>query len=356
MTSSTTSSGRAAAEQAATPPGERTAGPVSAPATAAALAATRRRELRVVAVLALLALAAVAGFAFVGLTGNWEFALGIRFRKIATMTVVGIAIAWSSVLFQTVTGNRILTPSIMGFDQLFVLVQTVIVFLFGALALSSADPRPMFAGQVALMVGFAGLLHRWLFGRRGRDLYVLVLAGVVCGSLFGSLSSLAARLINPNDFVVLQDALFASFNQVDPRLLAVSALLIAAMAVWTLRLRRRLDVVALGRDHALNLGVNHASVVNRTLVIVAVQVSVATALVGPITFLGLLVANLARQLTGTFRHGAVLPASALIAVITLVGGQLLLERVFTMNTALSIIINFVGGVYFIALLIRESRR
>jgi iron complex transport system permease protein len=343
MTTTTTTSGTPVAAGTAVP-------------TAAAFAAARRRERRTLAVLALLALAAVAAFAFAGIKGNWEYALVIRSRKIATMAVVGVAIAWSSVLFQTVTGNRILTPSIMGFDQLFVLIQTVIVFLFGALALATADQRLLFSGQVAAMAGFSTLLHRWLFGRRGRDLYVMVLAGVIFGTLFGSLANLAARLINPNDFVVLQDSLFASLNQVDPGLLGFSALLIGAMAAWTLRLRRRLDVVALGRDHAINLGVDHAAVVNRALVIVAVLVSVATALVGPITFLGLLVANLARQLVGTFRHGVLLPAAALIAVITLVGGQLILERIFTMDTALTVIVNFVGGVYFIALLIRESRR
>ncbi|WP_067172021.1 iron chelate uptake ABC transporter family permease subunit [Microtetraspora niveoalba] len=324
--------------------------------SSSARAARRRRERRVLTALALLAAAAVAGFCLIGLAGNWEYALGIRFRKIATMVVVGVAVAFSSVLFQTVTGNRVLTPGIMGFDQLFVLIQTLVVFLFGALALSSADPRLLFAGQVAVMVFFAVALYRWLFGRRARDLYVLVLAGVVFGTLFGSLSSLASRLINPNDFVVLQDSLFASFNQVDPGLLTLSAVLVAATAVWIARLARRLDVVALGRDHALNLGVDHASVVNRSLVAVAVLVSVSTALVGPITFLGLLVANLARQLTGTFRHGTVLTAAALLSVTVLAGGQLVLERVFTMNTALSVIINFVGGAYFIALLIRESRR
>ncbi|WP_232835804.1 iron chelate uptake ABC transporter family permease subunit [Actinocorallia populi] len=315
-----------------------------------------RRERRVLLVLAGLAVAAVAGFCFIGLVGNWEYALGIRTRKVAAMVVVGTAIAVSSVLFQTVTGNLILTPGIMGFDQLFVLVQTLIVFLFGALALTSADPRLLFAGQVAAMVLFAGGLYRSLFGRDRKDLFVLVLAGIVFGTLFGSLSSLAARLINPNDFVVLQDSLFAGFNQVDPSLLGLSAVVVAATAVWTARLSSRLDVVALGRDYALNLGVGHASVVNQALVVVAVLVSVATALVGPLTFLGLLAANLARQLTGAFRHGLLLPAAALLSVVVLAGGQTLLERVFGMNTALSVIINFAGGAYFIALLIRETRR
>ncbi len=236
------------------------------------------------------------------------------------------------------------------------LIQTLIVFFSSGLALTAADPRLLFAGQVVTMVVFASALYRWLFGRRSRDLYVLVLAGVIFGTLFSSLSSLASRLINPNDFVVLQDTLFASFNQVDPGLLLLSVLLMPAMTAWAARLFARLDVVALGRDHAIGLGVDHSSVVNQALVAIAVLVSVSTALVGPITFLGLLVANLARQLTGTYRHRVLVPAAGLVSVIVLLGGQLVLEQVFSLNTALSVIINFAGGVYFIALLVRESRR
>ncbi|WP_211347019.1 iron chelate uptake ABC transporter family permease subunit [Saccharothrix australiensis] len=324
--------------------------------SAEAFARVRRREHRVLALLALAAAATVVAFCVIALRGNWEYALAIRARKVAAMVVVGSAVAVSSVLFQTVTNNRVLTPGIMGFDSLFVLIQTLVVYFFGALALSSADPRLLFAGQVVAMVVFAGALYRWLFDRRSRDLYVLVLVGVVCGTLFSSLSSLASRLINPNDFVVLQDTLFANFNSVDRDLLAVSAVLVAVVSLWVVRLFPRLDVLALGREHALNLGVDHRSVVNQVLVAVAVLVSVATALVGPITFLGLLVANVARQLAGASRHRVVVPASALLAVVALVGGQLVLERVFALDTALSVIINFVGGIYFIALLIREAKR
>ncbi|MFC0862879.1 iron chelate uptake ABC transporter family permease subunit [Sphaerimonospora cavernae] len=332
--------------------------PVSAPASASgeAFRAVRRRERRTLAVLVVVALAVLVGFCTIGLVGNWEYALGIRLRKVATMIVVGYAVACSSVIFQTVTGNRILTPGIMGFDAMFVLIQTLIVFFFSGLALTTTDPRLLFACQVVIMVMFASALYRWLFGRRGRDLYVLVLAGVIFGTLFSSLSSLASRLINPNDFVVLQDTLFASFNQVHPGLLLLSTVLVLAMTAWAARLFARLDVVALGRDHAVGLGVDHSAVVNQALVMIAVLVSVSTALVGPITFLGLLVANLARQLTGAFRHRVLVPAAGLISVIVLVGGQLILERVFSLNTALSVIVNFLGGVYFIALLVRESRR
>ncbi|MGW1680342.1 iron chelate uptake ABC transporter family permease subunit [Saccharopolyspora sp. NPDC002376] len=326
------------------------------PDSATALRAGRRDERRVLGLLFAVAVLAVVGFCVLGLKGNWEYALGIRTRKIAAMVVVGYAIAFSSVLFQTVTNNRILTPSIMGFDSLFVLIQTLIVFLFGSLVLTGVDTRLMFAVEVGVMVLFAGVLYRWLFGRRSRDLYVLVLVGIIFGTLFASLASFVSRLIDPNEFVVLQDTYFASFNAVDTDLLALSALLVVVVSGYGVRLFRQLDVVSLGRDYAVNLGVDHRAVVNRALIVIAILVSVSTALVGPITFLGLLVANLARQLTGSIRHRVLVPAAALISVIALVGGQLLLEQLFDLDTTLSVVINFVGGAYFIALLIRESRR
>jgi iron complex transport system permease protein len=326
---------------------------VSAVLTAPQQAARRRC---VLVVLAVLTGAAVVAFLTVGVTGSWDYALMQRSRRIAAMVVVGVAIAVSTVLFQTVTNNRILTPEIMGFDRLFVLIQTFGVFFLGAATVTTADPRLRFAVEVVVLVAFGAVLYRSLFGRTERDVHVLVLLGVVLGSVFTSLTLLVSRLIDPNDFLTLQDLLFASFNSVDRQLLALSAVVVGGVVLGVWRLLPRLDVVALGRDTALGLGVEHRRVVNRALLAVAVLVAVATALVGPVTFLGLLVANLARQLLGTHRHAWVLPGAALLAVLALAGGQLVLEQVFGFNSALSIVINFVGGIVFIALLLREPRQ
>lgn len=315
-----------------------------------------RRTRRVLVVLGVVAVGVVVGYLTLDIAGSWEFALRLRSRRVISMALVASAVATSTVLFQSVTRNRILSPSIMGFDSLYVLIQTGSVYLFGSLALVQLDRRLMFLGQAVVMVAFAAALHRWLFDRRSSDLYVLVLVGIVFGTMFGSITTLVNRLIDPNEFATLQDRLFARFTTVEVDLLGLSAVVVAVGSVAAWRLGRRLDVVALGREPATSLGVDHRAVVDRALVVVAVLVAVATALVGPITFLGLLVANLARQALGTARHHSTLPAATLIAVIALVGGQLLLERVFSFNTSLSVIINFVGGVYFIALLLREARR
>ena len=315
---------------------------------------TRRR--RTLVVLGVLTLAAVAAFLTLGVTGSWDYALLMRSRRLAAMAVVAVAVAISTVLFQTVTTNRILTPEIMGFDRLFVLIQTAGVFLLGSSAVTTADPRLRFVVDTVVLIAFAAVLHRSLFGRTERDVYVLVLLGVVLGTVFTSLTLLVSRLIDPNEFLTLQDLLFASFNSVDQRLLGFSAVVVAVVAAATWRMLPSLDVLALGRDTAVGLGVEHRRVVNRALLAVAVLVAVATALVGPITFLGLLVANLARQLLGTHRHAWVLPGAALLALLALAGGQLVLEQVFGFNSSLSIVVNFVGGIVFIALLVREPRQ
>jgi iron complex transport system permease protein len=310
----------------------------------------------VLIVLATLTVAAIVLFMTLDARGKWSFVLTFRGTKVAAMVLVGYSIAVSTVLFQTISNNRILTPSIMGFDFLYRLIQTSLVFFLGAADVSAMDPRLRFLVEIAVMVLFAGLLYRWLFSGGLRSLHLLLLVGIVFGVLFRSLSGFMQRIIDPNEFLVVQDRLFASFNRVDGELLAISAVIVLAVSSVGWRWIRVFDVLALGRDAAIGLGVEHRRLVTGILVIVAILVSVSTALVGPVTFFGLLVANLGYMLIRSHRHDLILPASVLVAILTLTGGQLILERVFAFDTALSIVIEFLGGIFFLFLLVRGSAR
>ena len=303
-----------------------------------------------------LAAASIVLFMTVGAKGSWSFILTFRGTKGAAMVLVGYAIAMSTVLFQTITNNRILTPSIMGFDALYRLIQTVLVFQLGSATVAVLDPRLRFGAEVVAMVAFSWLLYRWLFSGSLRGLHLLMLVGIVFGVMFRSITSFLYRVIDPNEFLVLQDRMFASFNRVDGQLLAVSALVVLAVSVAVWRKAGVLDVLALGRDAAINLGVDHRREVMWVLVMVSVLVAVSTALVGPVTFFGLLVANLAYLLVDTHRHRVILPVAALIAILVLMGGQLVLERLLGFNGALSIVIEFLGGIVFLIILVRRAAR
>ncbi|MBE7323842.1 iron chelate uptake ABC transporter family permease subunit [Nocardioides sp. Y6] len=309
-----------------------------------------------VALAAALALAVVAGFLLSDTHGYAEFVVPLRIRRLAALVLVGWAIALSTVLFQTVTGNRILTPALMGFDALFVLLQTVVVFAFSAQLLRDVDPRLQFAAETLLMLVFALTLFRWLFSSGRYELHVLILVGMVFATLFRSIAAFLQRLIDPSQFQTLQNLMFASFTTVDEDLVWIAAAVVAVATVLVVRRLRVYDVLALGAETATNLGVDHRRETTKVLALVAVLVSVSTALVGPITFFGLLVAHLAYQLAGTHRHAVVLPMAGLAAVVCLVGGQYVLERLLEVTTTLSVVIELVGGLTFIALLIHRARR
>lgn len=337
------------------PPETSTVQPPAAPGTAVR---SRRRLAPAVRVgiAALVALGVVAGFLLTDTHGYADFVVPLRLRRLVALVLVGWAIALSTVLFQTVTGNRILTPALMGFDSLYVLVQTVVVFAFSAQLLNDTDPRLQFALETLLMLVFALTLFRWLFSSGRYELHVLILVGMVFATLFRSIASFLQRLIDPSEFQVLQNLMFASFTTVDEDLVWVTAGVVAVATALVVRRLRVYDVLALGSGPATSLGVDHRRETTKVLALVAVLVSVSTALVGPITFFGLLVAHLAYQLAGTHRHAVVLPMAGLAAVICLVGGQFVLERLLEVTTTLSVVIELVGGLTFIALLIHRARR
>ncbi|MGO4189576.1 iron chelate uptake ABC transporter family permease subunit [Pseudarthrobacter sp. TAF60_1] len=308
----------------------------------------------VIGILLAATLAAVVFFLFSDLKGNVGYVLPRRALKVAAMLLVAVAVGVSTLLFQTVTANRILTPSIMGFDSLYILVQTALVFTVSAAAVTAAPPTLQFAVEVVLMVAFSALLYRWMFTGATRSLHLLLLVGIILGSLFRGFSSLLQRLMEPSEFIILQDLFFASFNNVDPALLGVSAVIISAVCVAVWRARHTLDVLALGRELAINVGVDHRRVVMRILLACSLLVAVSTALVGPVTFFGLLVVSLGYQLCRGFNHARLIPIVVLIGAVALVGGQLILERVFGFATALSVVIEFAGGILFLYLLLKGS--
>lgn len=288
-------------------------------------------------------------------SGNWDYVLPRRAKKIAAILLTGAAISFSTVVFQTLTNNRILTPSLIGLDSLYLLLHTAIVFVFGSTTLTSMNKNVQFLMAVSLMVIFASMLYKLMFRREGNPLYFLLLVGIICGTFFSSISSFLQMLLDPNEFLVVQDKMFASFNNVNTDILVIAFVMVLLVLLYFRQDYKYLDVLALGRDHAVNLGVSYDWTAKRLLISVSLLVAVSTALVGPITFLGLLVSNIVYRFMSSFRHNLVITSTILISFVSLIGGQMIVERVFTFSTSLSVIVNFVGGAYFLYLLLKENK-
>ncbi|GGK07339.1 putative ABC transporter permease protein YclO [Lentibacillus kapialis] len=306
-------------------------------------------------ILAVIAAVIALIYIFYDLSGNIGYILPRRITGVTAMVLTGSAIGFATTVFMTITNNRILTPNILGLDSLYLLLQTFIIFAFGSQSLVMMSSNINYFLSVGIMVLFSLLLYRFLFKGENNNIYFLLLIGMILGTFFGSFTDFMQVLIDPNEFMVAQDRMFASINNVNKNLVYLSLGLMIVVTLYFIQFYKYLDVLALGKDQAINLGVPYDYVVKRLLVIVAILISIATALVGPITFLGLLVVNVAYEFLKTYRHFYLIMGSVLISIIALMGGQFVVEELFAFQTTISVIINFVGGIYFIYLLLKENK-
>lgn len=301
-----------------------------------------------------LALLSVIGFMTWNVQSDWAFIVEYRGSRLLAMLLVAVAMGVSTLVFQTLTHSRILTPSLMGFDVLYVLVHALGLAFWARLGLDSM-PSVIFILDVLLMAGIALVLFRLLFGDSVRGLHLLILLGMMGGLLFRELTELALRVLDPTEFSIQTGRSIASFSRINLSLLWVALVLTLACVALVFTLRRRLDVLNLGRDVAINLGVPYRRTVTLLLVVASVLVSVSTALVGPMLFFGLLATNLAYWISGTHRHRWTLLTTVLVAVVCLVGGQLLIEQILHSRLPFVMLLELCGGLLFILLLLRGVR-
>ncbi len=288
----------------------------------------------------------------VGTRGYWLIAER-RANSVLVMALVAICQAMATVSFHTVTGNRIITPSIMGFEALYVAIHTSTVYFFGAVGLTNARTVEMFVLQLVVMVGFSLLLYSWLLTGKN-NMHAMLLVGVVMGGGLASLSTFMQRMLTPSEFDVLTARLFGSVNNADPEYFPAAIPLALGGALLLLVHSRVLNVLALGCDPAINLGVNHRGHAIYVLVLVSLLMAVSTALVGPMTFLGFLVATLAYQFADTYDHRYIFPMAALIGFVVMTGAYFVMNHIFYAQGIVSIIIELVGGVVFLTVILRKG--
>ncbi len=285
---------------------------------------------------------------------TFDFNVPRRLRILAAIVLVSIAIGVSSLIFQTITNNYILTPSIMGLDSLYVFLQTLVIYFWGGAQLTTMSNATQFICTLLLMVVAASGIFVLMFKGIGHSIYYVVLIGIVFGIAFDGMSTFMQVMIDPNEFAVLEGRMFASFNRIHTDLLGIAAFVILATSIWVLKDVRKYDVLTLGRANAITLGVNYKALVLKSLIAVGILVSCSTVLVGPVTFLGILIVSLARVAFPSFRHSILAAGTVLIGIAVLILGMLVTSSM-NYTVPLSVIINLAGGSFFIYLILKVKR-
>lgn len=300
----------------------------------------------------LVVIALALAFLFFRSGFDFGYVIPRRLARLAAMLIGGVCIAWSSIVFQTLTGNRILTPAIMGYEAVYLLLQSLLILFMGMQSLVVLGANDNFALSVALMLGYSWAIHRWLFRDGRNNVYFLLLLGLVLTMVIGTFTQFVQLKVSPGEFSVLLGFSQASFGKAAPGQLLVSAVLVAAVCLAGIRTLPTLDVLALGREQAMSLGVDYRRTVRLHLALVAVLVAVSTSLLGPTAFMGIFVANTAYALAGSFRHRITLPTGCAVAIGIFILAQLAVEHVFNYRTTVGILVNLVCGTWFLVLMVR----
>lgn len=285
-----------------------------------------------------------------------DYLIPKRILKILAILIVGYGISYSSVIFQTLTCNRIVTPSIIGFDSLYLLIQGIVVYFLGVLQPSFIDPNLYFILTVLVMVVFSEVLYKILFQSGVHHLYFILLAGVVCGILFRSVFSFLITIMDPMRYDIIQGKLYASFSLIQYDLLGITFICILFATWYSRNLMNQLDVYLLGESNAKSLGIDTGSLQKKTMRAISIMIASSTVLVGPITFLGLFVVNIAYSFIKNYKHTYTIAGSVVIGWIILLVGTIFVDRIFEFETNLTVVINGIGGVYFIYMLIKRGTR
>ena len=315
----------------------------------AAVRANRRKLL----ILAFLVLLCAAGYMLVEVNFSnpklLAYAMKIRTPKLIVMLITAFSIGGASLVFQSIINNTIVTPCLLGMNSLYTLIHTAVVFFLGSASVVASNANLSFAVDVVLMGITATIIYSWIFKKTKHNVLYVLLVGTVLTSFFSSIQTTLTRVMDPNEYDSLLNTLVASFSNINSEIIVFSLILLAGVIFALRKELALLDVLTLGKEQAIN------RCIRRLLLGVTLCIAVATAMVGPISFLGLIIANLSRQLLKTFRHTQLVLGSALFGMIVLVGGQLIVEHVYSYSVPVSVFITVGGGLYFLYLLLTRKK-
>lgn len=271
------------------------------------------------------------------------------------MSSSAVVIAVVSLSFQTITESRLLTPSMIGFDSLFVGTQTVIVFFFGSVSVLFTNPYINYLVSASVMVVVSMLMFGAILRKNRNNIIFLLMFGMILSGIVRSVTTYLRVIMDPDEFINVTSRTTVTVNNINSGIISLALPIMLAVTVAMLARHKIYDVLSLGVSNAKSLGTNYEKEVNLNLILIAVGMSVSTALIGSLTFLGLLAVNISREIFKTYKHWVMFLGSGLLAAIALILGQAIVE-LLQYAVPVTTILDLVGCSYMFYLILKENKK
>lgn len=285
-----------------------------------------------------------------------SFLVQHRLGKLLAYMLVAAGVSFATISFQTLVGTSFLTPSILGLESFYVLLQSLYFMLhWRFVSQEQYSPVLQFVILVLLQCLLFGLLQPAVKKLLSQGFVMILLICMALGTLFRSSSTFLQVLMDPNEYDQLQARLFPSFQRLSEDLLFLVLPLIILLVVYFWRKSDVLDLLHLGKETATVLGLDVLRQERQLLWGIVICQAAVTALIGPLAYLGFMVSNLTYLLLKTYRHRQLFLTSSLLAFVFLIFGQMLVEDIFRFDIHIGMLIELGGGIFFFYLICKERQ-
>lgn len=278
-----------------------------------------------------------------------------RQNAIIAMLIAATCHAFATLLFQTITNNRIITPSLLGFEAVYSTINTATMYFLGINSFIAISGMTFYLSQIAIMILISLILFSTLL-KKDRGVDFLLLVGIIMGQGLRSVSAFMRRLLSLSEFDILQAKLFASVNNSDSSYFLISAILVLLVVGIIFSKSSKLNVIGLGSSASTNLGIDYKKSVIYSLIGISILMGVSTALIGPMNFFGFLIVSLTYEFANTYDHKYLFIMTLFLAFFILTTSYFIMNHIFNANGVVSILIELVGGLYFIYIVFRKGKR
>ncbi len=282
--------------------------------------------------------------------------MDIRLPRIVIGLLVGAALSVSGAILQSVTGNELAEPGILGISSGSAFFAVVYIYLTNGHNYYSMNAFTIFTMPLISLSGgmlAAGLIYI-LAWKRGIKPTRLLLMGIAINAFFLSLIIIAQLSFNTKDFNRVLAWTSGSIWGANWRYVWAVAPIILLFLGLALYKSRYLDVFTLGDELSTGLGVR---VERQRLILIAFSVvlaGTATAVAGNVAFVGLLAPHMARRLVGP-RHKYLVVISSFIGMVLVVVSDIIARYAFApIELHLGLVVSIIGVPYFIYLMIKEG--
>lgn len=277
------------------------------------------------------------------------------FRMVRSIlaVLIGMGLAVSGAVFQTISKNELASPSLLGVNAGAALA--VMLLIYGS---SSATGLGIWQQPLAAVVGgaLAAAFVFFLSHRRGRmtSTYNLVLNGIAVTAGLHALQILLLVSLDPTRFQQVNTWLIGSIFGNSWTHVDILFFIVLAVLFFLLANHETLDLLALREETALGLGLRVSRTRFVLLMAAVVLASSCVAVGGSIGFVGLICPHIARRLVGV-AHCRYLPVTALLGGILLVAADYTARIIIAPDEMLvGLVVSLIGAPYFLYILLRSK--